>query len=101
MPTDGARAVRLPCQHLDQRWWFSDRPAELELAKSHCRQCPMQSPCLMGAIARREYCGVWGGPIFETGAIVEFKRPRGRPRKHPEGPAATVTPLRPGPVPSR
>jgi WhiB family transcriptional regulator, redox-sensing transcriptional regulator len=78
---DGVRAVRLPCQHLDRRWWFSDRPAELELAKEHCRHCPMQSPCLVGALARREPCGVWGGQIFDNGVTVEEKRPRGRPRK--------------------
>ena len=78
-------AVRLPCQHLDPRWWFSDRPAELELAKDHCRQCPMQSPCLVGALARREPCGVWGGQIFDNGVTIEQKRPRGRPRKYPDG----------------
>jgi WhiB family redox-sensing transcriptional regulator len=83
MLADGEGAVRLPCQHLDRRWWFSDRPAELERAKSHCRRCPMQSPCLVGALSRREPCGVWGGEIFDNGVIIEEKRPRGRPRKTP------------------
>jgi len=88
VPPAGAGGSWLPCQHLDPRWWFSDRPAELERAKSHCRHCPMQSPCLAGARSRREPCGVWGGQIFVDGVIIEHKRPRGRPRKHPDGPAA-------------
>jgi WhiB family transcriptional regulator, redox-sensing transcriptional regulator len=83
LPADDARSVRLPCQHLDRRWWFSDSPAELERAKSHCRRCPMQSACLIGALARREPCGVWGGQIFHNGVTIEEKRRRGRPRKVP------------------
>ncbi|MBR7560709.1 WhiB family transcriptional regulator, partial [Mycobacterium tuberculosis] len=26
--------------------------------------------------------GVWGGEIFERGAVIARKRPRGRPRKN-------------------
>jgi AT hook motif. len=37
--------------------------------------------CLASAIERREPWGVWGGEIFERGAVVARKRPRGRPRK--------------------
>ncbi|MBO0692015.1 MAG: WhiB family transcriptional regulator [Acidimicrobiaceae bacterium] len=81
VPADDGSAVHLPCQHLDRRWWFSERPAELELAKTHCRRCPMQSPCLIGALARREPCGVWGGQIFDNGVTIAQKRPRGRPRR--------------------
>jgi WhiB family redox-sensing transcriptional regulator len=89
MAADGASAVRLPCQHLDRRWWFSDRPDELERAKSHCRRCPMQSACLVGALARREPCGVWGGQIFDNGVTIAQKRPRGRPRKVPRADATS------------
>jgi WhiB family redox-sensing transcriptional regulator len=71
----------LPCQRLDAALWFSNVPAELNLAKSHCRGCPNRQSCLAGAIERAEPTGVWGGEIFERGRIVEFKRPRGRPRK--------------------
>jgi hypothetical protein len=37
--------------------------------------------CLGGAVERNEPWGVWGGEIFERGAVVPRKRPRGRPRK--------------------
>jgi WhiB family redox-sensing transcriptional regulator len=32
-------------------------------------------------LERGEPWGVWGGEIFERGAVVARKRPRGRPRK--------------------
>jgi WhiB family redox-sensing transcriptional regulator len=37
--------------------------------------------CLAGALGRGEPCGIWGGELLMHGAIVPFKRPRGRPRK--------------------
>ncbi len=73
----------LPCQIEDHRLWFSERPAELEQAKTFCGGCPDRAACLAGALLRREYAGVWGGEIFDQGNVVAFKRPRGRPRKHP------------------
>lgn len=81
LPGDGS----LPCQLIGGDLWFSDRPAELELAKAHCRECPARRPCLAGAVKRGEPCGVWGGEIFDRGVIIAFKRPPGRPRKHPAG----------------
>ncbi len=71
----------LPCRVQDADLWFSDSPAQLELAKQFCRDCPVRLACLTGAITRREPWGVWGGEIFERGVIVARKRPRGRPRK--------------------
>ncbi len=71
----------LPCRRFDPDLWFSESPAELEFAKSLCRTCPQQLACLAGALERREPWGVWGGEIFEHGAVVPRKRPRGRPRK--------------------
>ncbi|HJQ48387.1 MAG TPA: WhiB family transcriptional regulator [Amycolatopsis sp.] len=73
----------LPCRSGDADLWFAEAPAELERAKSFCVDCPVREACLAGALARREPWGVWGGEIFERGAIVARKRPRGRPRKHP------------------
>jgi len=32
----------LPCLREDPQLWFSDRPAELELAKTHCQPCPLR-----------------------------------------------------------
>ncbi len=67
-----------PCSE-DPALWFSDRPADLELAKEFCQLCPLRAPCLAGAIERAEPVGVWGGEIFERGVITAYKRPRGRP----------------------
>lgn len=67
-----------PCGD-NPRLWFSELPAELEMAKAACRACPLRRPCLAGAVARREPWGVWGGEIFEKGMVIEAKRPRGRP----------------------
>jgi len=53
---------------------------DLELARAHCRPCPLRGPCLAGAVERGEPHGVWGGEIFERGVIIARKRPRGRPR---------------------
>jgi WhiB family transcriptional regulator, redox-sensing transcriptional regulator len=71
----------LPCRTFDPDLWFADSPTELELAKSLCAECPLRTQCLAGAIERGEPWGVWGGEIFERGAVVPRKRPRGRPRK--------------------
>jgi len=78
-----ARGVHsdLPCRTYDPDLWFSDSPADLELAKSLCAECPLRAECLAGAIERGEPWGVWGGEIFERGAVVPRKRPRVRPRK--------------------
>src|SRR6478672_9522927 len=73
--------AELPCRKFDPDLWFSDAPAELELAKSLCGECPLKAECLSGALEREEPWGVWGGEIFERGAVVARKRPRGRPRK--------------------
>ena len=71
----------LPCQREDAQLWFSDLPSDLELAKAHCRPCPIRRLCLVGAEERREPLGVWGGEIFDRGAITPRKIPRGRPPK--------------------
>jgi WhiB family redox-sensing transcriptional regulator len=71
----------LPCRQYDPDLWFAEAPAELELAKSLCGDCPVRVECLAAALDRQEPWGVWGGEIFERGAVVPRKRPRGRPRK--------------------
>jgi WhiB family redox-sensing transcriptional regulator len=71
----------LPCQRGQGQLWFSPRPDELDRAKAYCQPCPVRAACLAGAIERAESCGVWGGEIFERGAIIARKRPRGRPPK--------------------
>jgi WhiB family redox-sensing transcriptional regulator len=82
-PLSGASAtdLRLPCGVGEVDLWFSESPTELERAKQLCRVCPIRVQCLAGALRRREPWGVWGGEIFECGAIIARKRPRGRPRR--------------------
>jgi WhiB family redox-sensing transcriptional regulator len=72
----------LPCRsHHDPDLWFSESPAELEQAKQLCSECPIRLVCLDSALSRQEPWGVWGGEIFEHGAVIPRKRPRGRPSK--------------------
>ena len=76
----------LPCR-TDPELFFAESPADVELAKSLCVDCPVRKNCLAGAIERAEPWGVWGGELFIRGEIVARKRPRGRPRKNAEQPA--------------
>ncbi|MGH3660460.1 MAG: WhiB family transcriptional regulator [Micromonosporaceae bacterium] len=82
-PFEGAveEGLKLPCRQFNPDLWFAEAPAELEVAKTLCSDCPLQAECLASALERREPWGVWGGEIFERGAVVPRKRPRGRPRK--------------------
>jgi WhiB family transcriptional regulator, redox-sensing transcriptional regulator len=73
----------LPCRRADPELFFAEAPADVEEAKALCLDCPIRETCLAGALARREPWGVWGGELFVQGVIVAYKRPRGRPRKHP------------------
>jgi WhiB family transcriptional regulator, redox-sensing transcriptional regulator len=79
--TKQARALDgpLPCHRENSLLWFSELPADLQLAKVYCQPCPLRRVCLAGAIERHEPHGVWGGEIFARGAIITEKRPRGRP----------------------
>jgi WhiB family transcriptional regulator, redox-sensing transcriptional regulator len=76
----------LPCQQHNPDLWFSDSPADLDVAKALCAECPIQQACLAGALERGEYTGVWGGEILDRGLILTHKRGPGRPRKNSEAP---------------
>jgi WhiB family transcriptional regulator, redox-sensing transcriptional regulator len=74
--------LALPCREAeDADLWFADAPAELERAKTLCDGCPVKVECLAGALRRGEPWGVWGGEIFQRGAVIARKRPKGRPNK--------------------
>jgi WhiB family redox-sensing transcriptional regulator len=87
LPADGwldplaKNAPPLPCQVEDSDLWFSDSPAELQMAKVLCQGCPAIRACLAGALERRETYGVWGGEIVISGVVVAEKRRRGRPKR--------------------
>ncbi len=87
LPAKQAQALDglLPCQREDPELWFSEMPADLEQAKTHCQICPNRGVCLSGAVERHEPHGVWGGQIFTRGVVVAEKKARGRP---PAGPTA-------------
>jgi len=72
----------LPCR-TEPELFFAESPADVELAKALCLDCPIRKACLAGALERGEPWGVWGGELFVRGEIVARKRPRGRPRKNP------------------
>jgi WhiB family redox-sensing transcriptional regulator len=74
--------LELPCR-TEPELFFAEAPADVELAKALCVDCPIRKSCLAGAIERQEPWGVWGGELFVRGEIVARKRPRGRPRKNP------------------
>ena len=79
----------LPCHDTTAAdLFFSERPADLEQAKSLCADCPLLQECRQGALEREEPWGVWGGSIFDSGRIIAVKRGRGRPRKNPDQNAA-------------
>jgi WhiB family transcriptional regulator, redox-sensing transcriptional regulator len=79
--SDGEVGRELPCLSNDPELFFAESPADVELAKKLCQTCPVRESCLQAALERREPWGVWGGELFQQGAIIPRKRPRGRPRK--------------------
>ncbi len=68
---------------VDHDVFFSEELQDIARAKSICARCPVISPCLEGAIERREPWGVWGGQLFLGGKVLLTKRRRGRPPKIP------------------
>lgn len=81
MKDETSPSSALPCQRGEGELFFAELPADLELAKTLCADCPVRAECLAGAIQRREPWGVWGGELFANGVVIARKRPRGRPRK--------------------
>ena len=77
----GVEENELPCRSHDPELFFAESPDDVEYAKALCQGCPLRSPCLAGALERREPWGVWGGELLLGGVVVPRKRPRGRPRK--------------------
>ena len=77
------RGESIPCSEYDPELWFAERPEQVEFAKTLCGTCPLRIECLAGALERGEPWGVWGGQLIVDGAVVAYKRGRGRPRKQP------------------
>ncbi len=79
-----AQPQLLPCQRVEPELFFSDLPDQIQLAKALCQECAMRATCLENALRNEEPHGVWGGELFAEGVIIEQRRGRGRPRKHPK-----------------
>jgi len=77
---DSAIAFALPCHTSNPDLFFADDDASIAQAKALCTPCPVREKCLSAALSRQEPCGVWGGELFEDGAVIERKRRAGRPR---------------------
>ena len=60
----------LPCHRVDPELYFAETPADVEIAKANCAPCPVRAECLAGAQDRREPWGVWGGELFDGGAVM-------------------------------
>ena len=76
-------AFTLPCHNSNPELFFSEKSAEIELAKSLCGGCPVRAQCLQAALSREEPCGIWGGELFENGRVIARRRTVGRPRLMP------------------
>lgn len=63
--------------------FFSEDNFDLARAKAICGRCRLAPTCLANALDREEPYGVWGGQLLVDGVIVDVKRGRGRPPKHP------------------
>lgn len=52
-----------PCEGdaLPAEAWWSNRDADVELARLACRMCAARQPCLAYAVAAGEREGTWGG----------------------------------------
>jgi WhiB family redox-sensing transcriptional regulator len=75
-----AVAAELPCR-IDPELFFAEKPEDVERARALCGDCPVRAGCLAGALQRGEPFGVWGGELLLRGAVIPYKRPRGRPRR--------------------
>src|SRR5258707_15709169 len=74
----------LPCSD-DTQLWFSEHPADLELAKAMWETCPLRRACPAGGIDRAEPFAVWGGGIFEKGRGIGYKGRGGAPGRGGRG----------------
>ena len=67
------------CRYASTEMFFPVSEGDAEVAKTVCRQCPVQEPCLEYALAVREPEGIWGGHTFaERRSILRRRRERQR-----------------------
>ncbi len=69
-----------PCRGLG-RLFFFDEPDDIDRARPLCGSCGEAGDCLIGAVDRREACGVWGGKLIRRGVVLDQIPKRGRPTR--------------------
>ena len=79
MEVVNARHIRFSEQQMEARGldadlFFPERGASTRLAKSVCRQCPVQEECLEYAVNNREKFGIWGGLSERERRAIRKKR---------------------------
>ena len=71
----------LPCRSGDADLWFAEAPSGAGAGQGPLSAVPDPGRVPGRRAAPGEPWGVWGGEIFERGAVIPRKRPRGRPSK--------------------
>lgn len=69
-------------EHPDPDMWFPGRGERATGARLVCETCPVQAPCAIYAIERREAYGVWGG-------LSEYQRRKLREATESDGSKAS------------
>ena len=63
----------LPCRRQNAQLWFSDLPAELQLAKAYCQPCPVRRVCLTGAVERKSMLPAVGPATRAIDGVVDVE----------------------------
>ncbi len=57
------------CSELNPDWtdkyFYSDKKENQEIAKSFCAVCPVRTECLDDAVKSKNKFGIWGGTTYE------------------------------------
>ncbi len=72
--------------------FYSTDREDVERAKALCRGCIVNVECLQYAKETRQYGGVWGGELFDSGKIVPTPKKKGpQPATNHSVPSAIET----------
>lgn len=58
------------CAETDPEAFFPEKGDKVHQAKAICRTCPIQSGCLLEAIANKIDDGVWGGTVERERHVI-------------------------------
>ncbi len=72
------------CAQVDNDIWFPEKGGSTKEAKSVCRECPVQWPCLKYALENEERFGIWGGMSERERRAVRRKKQPGTQKSKKE-----------------